>query len=465
MQRITGIEPQSIAEELDIRAGDTLLAINGQPVVDVVDYEYLCAEERLVLTLLRSNGEQYEAELEKEAYEPLGLLFDSGLMSPVRSCKNHCMFCFIDQMPKGGRETLQFKDDDWRMSFIMGNYITLTNVDEAEFQRIIDRRVSPLYVSVHATDPNVRIKMMKNPSAGEILSRLQRLSDAKLHFHCQIVCCPGVNDGEVLQKTLTDLASFYPAAVSAAVVPVGLTKFRQGLAPLRIFTQAEAKETLQQVDVFAAACKRHFGSAFVFAADELILAAREELPPYEAYEEFPQIENGVGLLRLFEREFLEALSEQKPLKRRFALDAAGGMLAHPFMKKLYRKLTHYGVDCTLHAIQNDFFGSTITVGGLITGQDLVAQLRGQLQSPYLFLPHNMLREQEDIFLDGMTVKSLADALGVEVIPVRGDGEAWIQTIFDKALDCMTAVPKRTAQRYDGYDASYPDAHSGEEEKK
>ncbi len=435
MQRITGIEPQSIAEELGIRTGDTLLAINGQPVVDVVDYEYLCAEERLILTLSRPSGEQFEAEVEKEAYEPLGLLFESGLMSPVRSCKNHCVFCFIDQMPKGGRETLQFKDDDWRMSFIMGNYITLTNVDETEFQRIIDRRVSPLYVSVHATDPAVRVKMMKNPSAGEILSRLKRLSDAKLHFHCQIVCCPGINDGEVLQKTLTDLASFYPAAVSTAVVPVGLTRFRQGLASLRIFTQAEAKETLRQVQAFAAQCRRRFGNAFVFAADELVLAAGEELPPYEAYEDFPQIENGVGLLRLFEREFLDDLTEQKPLKKRFALDAAGGMLAHPFMKALYRKLMPYGVDCTLHAIRNDFFGPTITVGGLITGQDLLAQLRGQLQSPYLFLPHNMLREKEDVFLDGMTVKSLAGALGAEVIPVRGDGEAWIQTIFDRASGC------------------------------
>ncbi len=432
MQRIVGVDSGTIAEELGIAKGDSLISINGQPVLDIVDYEYLCAEERLVLLFLRENGEEFEAEIEKDLYEPLGLSFESGLMSPIRSCKNHCIFCFIDQMPKGGRETLQFKDDDWRMSFIMGNYITLTNVDKAEFQRILDRRVSPLYISVHVTDPQVRVRMMRNPDAGLLMHRLNMLRDAGLRFHCQIVCCPGVNDGAILKKTLEDLASLMPAAQSAAVVPVGLTKFRHGLDPLRVFTKEEARSTLLMVRGIAENCKRNTGSAFVFPADELVLLAGEELPPYEAYEDFPQIENGVGLLRLFEHEFIEELRERVPLQKCFSFDAAGGVLAHSFMKSLYQELSPYGIDCTAHAVRNEYFGPTITVGGLVTGQDLLSQIQGHLKSDLLLLPHNMLREQEDVFLDGMTVEELSRALGVRVVPVRGGGDAWIQTIYDLA---------------------------------
>ncbi|HWR23609.1 MAG TPA: DUF512 domain-containing protein [Feifaniaceae bacterium] len=432
MQRITAVERGSIAASLHIKEGDILLSINGEPVLDVVDYTYLCAEERLKLLFERGDGGRYEVELSKDAYAPLGLAFESGLMSTVRACKNRCMFCFIDQMPKGGRKTLQFKDDDWRMSFIMGNYITLTNVDETEFERILKRRVGPLFVSVHATDPAVRIKMMRNPTAGEILPRLTRLAEAGLKFHCQIVCCPTVNDGEVLQKTLHDLASLHPYAQSVAVVPVGLTKFREGLAPLRIFTQQESRDTLKQIRSFAETCRERMGTAFVFASDEFYLAAGEGLPPYEEYEEFPQIENGVGLLRLFEREFSEALAEKKPLKKRFAFEAAGGVLAHPFMERLYQTLSPYGIDCTLYAIRNDFFGPTITVGGLVTGQDLAGQLKGRLSDGTLLLPHNMLKEREDVFLDGMTVKELSEALSARVVPVRGGGDAWVETIFSLA---------------------------------
>ena len=432
MQRVTAVEQDSIAASLNISEGDILLYINGEPVLDVVDYTYLCAEERLKLLFERGDGSRYEVNLEKEAYAPLGLTFESGLMSTVRACKNHCMFCFIDQMPKGGRKTLQFKDDDWRMSFIMGNYITLTNVDEAEFERILKRKVSPLFISVHATDPSVRVRMMRNPTAGEILPRLIRLAEAGLKFHCQIVCCPTVNDGEVLQQTLSDLAGLYPHAQSVAVVPVGLTKFRDGLASLRVFTQQESKDTLNQIRHFAAGCMERTGTAFVFASDEFYLAAGVSLPPYEEYEEFPQIENGVGLLRLFEWEFMEALQEKEPLRKRFDFEAAGGMLAHPFMKNLHQTLASYGIESTLHAIRNDFFGPSITVGGLVTGQDLANQLKGRLSSEFLLIPHNMLREQEDVFLDGMTVAELSDVLNVRVVPVRGGGDAWVETVFSLA---------------------------------
>lgn len=433
MQRVTAVAPRSIAEELGVSEGDSLISINGEPVLDVVDYEYLCAEERLLLVFSR-NGEEYEAEVEKEAYEPLGLTFESGLMSDVRACKNHCLFCFIDQMPKGGRKTLQFKDDDWRMSFIMGNYITLTNVNEVEFARILSRRVSPLYISVHATDPDVRVSMMRNPSARELMPRLNRLKQANLRFHCQIVCCPGVNDGAVLEQTLKDLAALYPAAQSVAVVPVGLTKHREGLAQLRTFTREEAAALLGKLRAFAAGCKREFGTAFAFASDELYLAAGAPLPAYEEYEDFPQIENGVGLLRLFERDFLEELGERKSLAVPFAFDAAGGMLAHPFMKRLHGALLAYNIRSFPHAVRNDFFGASVTVGGLLTGRDIIAQLKGNLETGILLIPHNMLREGEDVFLDGVTVGELAAALDVSVVPVRGDGDDWIRTVFALAQE-------------------------------
>ncbi|MDL2235099.1 DUF512 domain-containing protein [Christensenellaceae bacterium OttesenSCG-928-L17] len=429
MQRITGIDNGSIAEELGVRAGDFLTAINGQPVLDVVDYEFLCAQEHLILSFLHPDEGEYTADIEKDDFEGLGLQFESGLMSPMRTCKNKCIFCFIDQMPRGGRETLQVKDDDWRMSFIMGNYISLTNVDDAEFARICERKVSPLYISVHATDPAVRVAMMRNPQAGRILERLRALKDAGLRFHCQIVCCPGVNDGAMLQKTLEDLFALYPAAQSVAVVPVGLTKFRASLFPLHGFSKEEAQSTCRQVQVFAEQCLRQAGTRFVFPADELVLLEGEELPAYETYEDFAQIENGVGLLRLYEQEFMDALQEKQPLKTLLTLDAVGGMAAHSFFCTLFERLKPYNIDVHVHAIRNDYFGPTVTVGGLVTAEDIIAQLQGKQMSGTLLIPHNMLREQEDVFLDGMTVDELAACLNVRVAVVRGDGDDCIRTIF------------------------------------
>lgn len=435
MQLITAVQPQSIAEALGVQRGDTLLSINGQPVLDVVDYEFLCAEERLLLRMLDADGEEYEAEIEKQSYQPLGLNFESSLMSTVRTCKNHCIFCFIDQMPKTGRSSLLFKDDDWRMSFIMGNYITLTNVDDEEFQRILERKVSPLYISVHATDEDVRCKMMRNPNA-KLMQRLYMLRDAGLQFHCQIVCCPGWNDGAILRQAMQELNKLYPAAQSVAVVPVGLTKFRENLVPLRTFTQAEAQVLLCGIEEFAKDCLQKQHTRFVFPADELVLLAGKQLPPYEAYEGFPQIENGVGLLRLFEDEFIEALAEQQRLAQPFCFDAAGGIQAHGFFSTLFAKLDDYNIHPVLHAIRNDYFGHSITVGGLVTGQDLTAQVKGKLSSNVLFLPHNMLREGEDVFLDGMTLDQVRDELNVAVVPVRGEGEAWITTLFNYASQKM-----------------------------
>lgn len=433
MQQIIGVEAKSIAQNAGILAGDKLVSINGEQVADIVDYEYLCAEENLTLNLIRQNSQAYEVKVKKDAYESLGLRFKTELMSRVRTCNNRCIFCFVDQMPKGCRKSLSFKDDDWRMSFYMGNYITLTNISDTEFKRILKRRISPLYISVHATDSEVRKKIMGNADAGKLMYMLTQLRKANLQFHSQIVCCPGINDGEVLHKTLSDLFSLFPSAASVAVVPVGLTKYREGLFPLRIFTTGEAKALLALVNSFAATCKKVADTSFVYAADELILLAGAALPEYDEYEDFAQLENGVGLLRQFERGFIDAISKMNPLDIHFSFDAAGGTLAHLFMKELLLAFEPYKIHPTLHAIENIYFGSSVTVGGLITGKDLISQLKGKLSSNILFLPHSMLKAQEDVFLDGMTVQALSNELEAAVIPVRGEGDKWVETVFAEAM--------------------------------
>ncbi len=424
------MDPGSIAQELGVQAGDELMKIQGEDVCDVIDYEFLCAQEKLTLTFLQTNGEILEAIVEKDSYEPLGLQFESGLMDKMRTCKNHCVFCFIDQMPKGGRETLHVKDDDWRMSFIMGNYISLTNVDDKEFARIISRRVSPLYISVHATDPDARVAMMRNPHAGAILERLRALYEAKLFFHCQIVLCPGLNDGDVLLRTLDTLKAFIPYALSVALVPVGLTKYRDGLYPLKPFTREQAAEVLDTLNRYQAQCKAEHGTRFVFASDELYILAGRELPAYENYEDFAQIENGVGLLRLFEHEFLEALEEKAPRKKPVHVAIAGGVSATAFFAPLLKRVEKYNVFITLYPIRNDYFGHTVTVSGLITGSDILHQLAGKLDGKdALLLPRNMLRENDDVFLDGVHVPQLQQQLRIPVLPFASNGHDFIDALW------------------------------------
>lgn len=427
--RIAKVEAGSPAQRSGIRCGDFLVAIGPNPIIDMVDYEYLSAETCLQLTIEDNNGIQREVIVHKEAEEPLGLSFESTLMSPIRSCKNHCIFCFIDQMPKGVRNTLHFKDDDWRLSFIMGNYVTLTNVDEEEFSRILERRVAPLYVSVHATNPQVRTTMMKNPTAGKIMERLIRLKEAGLTFHCQIVACPGVNDGEVLRATLRDLCDLYPALGSVAVVPVGLTRFRQGLYPLKPYTREQARDVLDIIHSYQDFCKKDHGTPLVYASDEFYLLADMPLPEAESYGEFEQLENGVGLLRLFEQEFLQALERKRPLLFPRRIAVAGGVSAFSFLKDVYEKLKPYRIHVSCYPIQNDYFGPSVTVGGLITGGDLIAQLKGKLKEKTLIIPRTMLREGEEIFLDGTTLSQVREALGVRVLAVAPNGDDYIEAIW------------------------------------
>ncbi len=427
-QIVSDVLPQSPADRAGVARGDALLSINGEPVYDLIDYEYLTANARLNLRLRDARGKERTARVKKDEYEPLGLSFATSMMSPMRTCKNRCVFCFIDQMPCGVRTSLSVKDDDWRMSFVMGNYVSLTNVDDAELARMIARRVSPLYISLHASDPALRVKMMANPRAGRVMEQLCALKDAGLQFHLQVVLCPGINDGAALERTLRDAASLFPAARSIAVVPVGLTRFRERLAPLRCFTGEEARALIAAMTSAQAGYLAAFGTRFAFLSDEWYLMAGEPLPDYPAYEDFPQIENGVGLLRLYERDMEDALAGRQPRSVPRAFDMAGGTAAAPFFRPLMERLGAYGVAVTTHAVVNRFFGETVTVGGLVTGGDLTGQLRGKLSSGTLLIPHEMLREREDVFLDGMTLAEAERALGVRILPVR-DGEHLIETVF------------------------------------
>ncbi len=428
-QPITFVEHGTPAEKAGVRCGDVLLRINETPVLDLIDYEALTARRALKLDLLRA-GEPLSIVLHKGEYEPLGLCFETTLMSRMMTCRNHCVFCFIDQMPKGVRSSLNVKDDDWRMSFIMGNYVTLTNVSDTEFARIIERRVSPLYVSVHATDPEVRIKIMRNPSAGRIMERLTALKDAGLKFHVQIVLCRGLNDGQILMRTLSDLSSLAPACASIAIVPVGVTKYREGLTVLGTFDAIQSRTVIKTVEDLQKTYLERYGTRLVFLSDEWYLQADLPLPKPETYEEYEQIENGVGLLCMFEEDFHFALEEREKRVRSRCFSIAGGTAAYPFFKDLYRELEPYGIKADLHPIPNRWFGGNVHVAGLVTGSDLKTELSGKDLSDPLLIPKNMLRETEDVFLDGMTLRDVEAALGVR-IRTFADGTELISCLFEE----------------------------------
>ncbi len=429
-QIISDVLPGSPAERAGLVRGDVLLSIDGEPVIDLVDYEHLTANECLTLEIQKTSGEIERIDLEKDDYEPLGLSFATSLMDNMRTCKNHCVFCFIDQMPKGGRNSLHVKDDDWRMSFVMGNYVTLTNLDDRELDRVIRRRVSPLYVSLHASDPAVRRAMMKNPHAGDILPQLSRLAEAGLQFHLQIVLCPGLNDGEILRRSIDDMLALYPHAQSLAVVPVGLTRHREGLTALRTFAREEAAALIDEIEVLQAKLLEKIGTRFVFLADEWYTLCGRTLPLYDDYEGFPQIENGVGLLRLFEGEMLYALEEKHPLKQPKRFLVAGGTSAHDFFLESYKQLLPYGITLDTRAIKNRFFGESVTVGGLITGGDLVEQLKGENFGRALLIPRAMLKADEELFLDGMSKTQAEETLGTRIIPVAS-GEDLVEIVFSE----------------------------------
>ena len=417
-----------------VRVGDKLLSINGHEVEDVLDYRYWSYEPQLTLLFRSADGGEYSVKARKGEGEDLGLDFEEYLMDRPWGCSNRCKFCFIDQLPKGLRKTLYFKDDDARLSFLTGSYITLTNLSERELERICALKISPINVSVHATDGALRAELMGNPKAADIMGPLKRLAAAGIVMDCQIVCCPGWNDRGQLSRTMSDLAGLYPGVNSVSIVPVGLTKHREGLAELRPFDRESAAETIDRVEAYAAECLSKLGSRVFWCSDELYLKAGREVPADEYYEEYSQLENGVGLMRLLETEFMAALRLAEPdegMGGRFTI--ATGVAAAPLLEKLlqtaHKKCAK--IDGRVYAVVNDFFGHTIDVAGLVTGGDLIAQLRGKDLGERLLIPHTMLRHGEGVFLDDVTLEQASEALGVPVTPIGGSG--------GELLDAMLGV--------------------------
>ena len=426
--RIEFVQPHGIAWRRGVRPGDTLLQMNGEQVIDHIDYQALSSRQKVDLLIRTQDGEEKNVRIIKAKGAPLGItLSDTACVSP-RTCHNKCIFCFIDQMPPGMRETLYVKDDDWRFSLMMGNYVTLTNVDDQEFDRILRRKASPLYISVHTTDPALRCRMMNNRFAGNIMERLQRLKDAGLQFHCQIVLCPGWNDGDALEKTLSDLYALSPNAASVALVPVGLTKFREGLADVKPFNRETALAVLHIADHFQAKALEETGTRFVFPSDEMLLIAGREIPPEDAYEGYPQIENGVGLVRKTEEALKSAADEnQLPAVKRSVVIPCGTSIA-PVMETWMEKYAPEGVNVTVLPVKNTFFGETVTVTGLLTGGDLINALKGRTEDEAL-LCQNTLREEGDLFLDDTSLETLRLSIPMKLTITPNDGASLYRALL------------------------------------
>ncbi len=406
--------------------GDAIEEINGHEIIDVLDYKFFAYDERLHVILRRPDGTKYTVTVVKNEGGDLGLDFESYLMDAPRACANRCIFCFVDQLPRGMRRTMYFKDDDTRLSFLLGNYITLTNLSQREIERICALHISPVNVSVHTTNPELRRRMLRNDRAGECMELMRRFAKAGIVMNCQIVCCPEINDGEELLHSLTELAALYPQVNSVAIVPVGLTKFREKLTPLTPFTPEHAAETIDMVEAFGAQCIEKYGSRIAYCSDEFYLKAGRDMPEDEFYEGYAQLENGVGMLRLMETEFRSALKlSDAPDGVPFSL--ATGAAAAPLMKKLLdmAKEKYPALDGEVYTIVNDFFGHSIDVAGLVTGGDLIRQLRGKRLGERLLISRNMLRRDEMDFLDDVTIEQAVEALGVPIYPIGEDGfELW-----------------------------------------
>nr|WP_294679902.1 DUF512 domain-containing protein [uncultured Blautia sp.] len=437
---ISKVLSDSIAMELGVEPGDRLVSVNGQPVEDVFDYRYLMNEEYVLLVIEKADGEEWELEIEKEYEEDLGIEFENGgLMDDYRSCSNKCIFCFIDQMPPDMRETLYFKDDDSRLSFLQGNYVTLTNMRQRDIDRIIRYHLGPINISFQAMNPELRCRMLHNRFAGDALKKVDALYEAGITMNGQIVLCKGVNDGDELEYSLEKLCEYAPVLQSVSVVPVGLTKFRDGLYPLEPFDREDARKVLDQIGHWQKKMMDRYGIHFVHASDEWYILAERELPDEDEYDGYLQLENGVGMLRLLETEVAEALEDLEGDDRRIKETIATGRLAAPFisryMEKIQKKFPNIQVD--VRTIRNEFFGEKITVSGLITGQDLKKQLSGQDLGEKLLIPCSMLKGDERIFLDDMTVDELSEALQTEIVIVDTGGADLVSAVISPETNKKT----------------------------
>ncbi len=430
MHQVIAVDRGSLAARHGVVPGDLIISINGETLIDEVDYQALTAVRHVNMRLINPAGIQREVDIVKPSHAPLGLRFEDSLVFDPRSCSNNCVFCFVDQMPQGMRKTLYVKDDDWRLSLMMGNFVTLTNVNDREFERIIRRKASPLYISVHATNPEVRTAMLRQARAGQLMARLTRLKDEALSFHCQIVLVPGINDGPVLEDTLDDLLSFYPNALSVALVPVGLTRFRNELTSIQPYTRLQAQEALGICERYQKQSLAEFGKRFVYPADELICIAEAPLPTHESYEDYPQIENGIGMIRMFDQELKEASDEtQSPdLHNGIKTIIACGVSIAPFMRDWVSRYAPRGASISVQAITNRFFGESVTVSGLIVGADLAEQL-SHADAQLVLIPDSMLNSDKTMFLDDMSIADVEGRIGIPVQAIPCHGEALLDAMF------------------------------------
>ncbi len=448
---ISRVLPGSIGEEAGLKPGDQVVSVNGTQVEDVFDYQYLTEDEYLEVLIRQSDGEEWILEVEKDEDEDLGLEFENGLMDEYRSCRNKCIFCFIDQMPPGMRDTLYFKDDDSRLSFLQGNYVTLTNMDEKDIERIIRYHLSPINISVHTTNPTLRCQMLHNRFAGEALKKMDPLYQAGMEMNGQIVLCKGYNDGSELERTIGDLGRYCPVMQSVSVVPVGLTRYREGLTPLEPFTKEEAGQVIDTVERWQENFFARYGLHFIHASDEFYLLAEREMPEAPRYDGYPQLENGVGMLRLLMEEVSEALKtpdydggEKKERK----VSVVTGKLAGPLLRQIAGQVTerYPWVEISVCEIVNDFFGEMITVSGLLTGQDLIRQLKGKDLGDCLLIPANMVKSDADIFLDDVTKEDAEKALQVPLVIVKSSGYELVRQILG-----VGALETDTGERYRSYE--------------
>lgn len=434
---ITSVMPDSIAEEVGIEVNDILLSVNGEKIVDIIDYRFLTNDEEIVLEIQKPNGEVWDYEIEKDYGEELGLEFGGGIMDKAKRCSNKCMFCFIDQNPKGMRESLYFKDDDSRLSFLQGNFVTLTNMKEEDIERIIRYRISPINISVHTTNPELRVKMLSNRFAGAVYDRMKRLAEAGIEMHCQVVLIPEINNGEELKRTITELYELYPSVVNVAVVPIGVTKYREGLVQVKTFTQETARKELEMVMKFQERFMEEINDPFVRFSDEFYLVSGIDVPEESFYNGYEQIEDGIGMIRCFREEINYTVQDlNKDIKGTFSV--ATGKLAFnevsAGMKKLMEVNPNIKIDT--YEIINNFFGETITVAGLLTGTDIIEQLKDKINSDYLIMPNNMFRKgyelgpAEYIMLDDTRIEDIEESLGVKVLVCDHTGEDIVSIIND-----------------------------------
>ena len=433
---ITKIDPRSPAEKAGLQIGETLLTCGGRAIRDVLDYKFYTYDPQLILEVQGKDGAKRAVKIRKHEGQDLGLEFETYLMDAQKGCANRCVFCFIDQLPRGMRQSLYFKDDDARLSFLLGNYITMTNLSDEDADRIIRMKISPLNISVHTTDPQLRTKMLGNPNGGSSLRHLEAFAKAGVKIHAQVVACPGWNDGDHLKKTLADLSAMYPSVESVAVVPVGITKHRQGLTPLTPVGEKEARDMIEIIDAQRAANLKRYDTAIVTAADEMYLKAHLPMPGPDYYEGYLQLDNGVGLMSLFEEELRGALlMEDEGREAPSPFTIACGMAAAPFMERMVGLIREKcpGLSGKVIGIRNEFFGETVDVSGLVTGGDLLKQLKGNLNGDRLLLPIVMLRDKQNVFLDDVTPQDLERELGVSVYPLEIDGGVFLDAVLEQSF--------------------------------